>query len=158
VSILTAGACSRFLGWQLAASPERACEQARPKRERAPALQISPQTRCPVILQLWDFDAPLRLEVLHLTAQPAASGGIRPRKVQGICTGRTFPSFRASSLLADAKNLRLRFCAIADDAGMLVVQRRSGRRRAGCKRKPLLFLKKAPISSHAHVGFAPASL
>ena len=52
-SIWSAGACSRFLGGQLAARPERASEQARRKRQQAAALQIRPDRHYPVILQLW---------------------------------------------------------------------------------------------------------
>ena len=58
-SIWSAGACSRFLGRQLAARRERAREQARRKRQQAAALQIRPDRHYPVILQLWDFDVPL---------------------------------------------------------------------------------------------------
>ena len=60
-SIWSAGACSRFLGGQLAARRERAREQARRKRQQAAALQIRPDRHYPVILQLWDFDVPLDL-------------------------------------------------------------------------------------------------
>ena len=59
VSIWSAGACSRFLGGQLAARPKRAGEQARRKRQQAAALQIRPDRHYPVILPLWDFDVPL---------------------------------------------------------------------------------------------------
>ena len=64
MSIWSAGACSRFLGGQLAARPERASEQARRKRQQAAALQIRPDRHYPVILQLWDFDVPLFKPIL----------------------------------------------------------------------------------------------
>jgi hypothetical protein len=40
-------------------TPEPPCEQARPKREQAPAVQNSSQTRRSVVLELWYFDARL---------------------------------------------------------------------------------------------------
>ncbi|MGO8793093.1 MAG: hypothetical protein ACLQVL_37755 [Terriglobia bacterium] len=50
VSIWSAGACSRFLGGQLAARPERASEQARRKWQQAAALhsQFAPIAMIPL--------------------------------------------------------------------------------------------------------------
>ena len=80
-SIWSAGACSRFLGGQLAARPERASEQARRKRQQAAALQIRPDRHYPVILQLWDFDVPLgrsRTQCRGHLCTPSSGGRAMP--------------------------------------------------------------------------------